>query len=118
MTLQVTAQKQLRQFIEQIERLEEEKKATGADIRDKFADAKAVGFDVKIMRALLRLRRMSKVERQESRSVLDVYLHALGMADDDDAQPSKDFDAYLPEARAKAAGDDDDLEDAKPYGNA
>lgn len=79
MTLQVAAQNQLRQFIEQIERLEEEKKALGADIRDKFAEAKAVGFDVKVMRQVLRLRKKSKTERQEEESVLDVYLHALGM---------------------------------------
>lgn len=81
MTLQAAAQNQLRQFIEQIERLEEEKKALSADIRDKFAEAKAVGFDVKVMRQVLRLRKKSKTERQEEESVLDVYLHALGMLD-------------------------------------
>jgi uncharacterized protein (UPF0335 family) len=79
MTLQVSAQNQLRQFIEQIERLEEEKKALGADIRDKFLEAKSTGFDVKVMRQVLRLRKKSKSERQEEDSVLDVYLHALGM---------------------------------------
>ena len=83
MTLQVAAQNQLRQFIEQIERLEEEKKALSADIRDKFAEAKAVGFDVKVMRQVLRLRKKSKTERQEEESVLDVYLHALGMLSDE-----------------------------------
>lgn len=81
MTLQVAAQNQLRQFIEQIERLEEEKKALSGDIRDKFAEAKAVGFDIKVMRQVLRLRKKSKTERQEEESVLDVYLHALGMLD-------------------------------------
>ena len=81
MSLQVAAQNQLRQFIEQIERLEEEKKALSADVRDKFAEAKAVGFDVKVMRQVLRLRKKSKSERQEEESVLDVYLHALGMLD-------------------------------------
>lgn len=82
MTLQSSQQNQLRQFIEQIERLEDEKKALSDDIRDKFAEAKATGFDVKVMRQVLRLRKKSKSERQEESSVLDVYLHALGMLDD------------------------------------
>ena len=80
-TLQQAAQNQLRQFIEQIERLEEEKKALSGDIRDKFAEAKATGFDVKVMRQIIRLRKKSKVERQEEESVLEVYMHALGMLD-------------------------------------
>lgn len=81
-TLQDSAQKQLRQLIEQIERLEEEKKALAADIRDKYLEAKGVGFDVKIMRKVVSLRKKSKTERQEEDSVLTVYLHALGMLDD------------------------------------
>jgi uncharacterized protein (UPF0335 family) len=81
-TLQVSAQNQLRQFIEQIERLEEEKKALGSDIRDKFLEAKALGFDVKVMRQVIRLRKKSKNERQEEESVLEVYMHALGMLTD------------------------------------
>lgn len=80
-TLQQAAQNQLRQFIEQIERLEEEKKALSGDIRDKFAEAKATGFDIKVMRQILRLRKKSKTERQEEESVLEVYMHALGMLD-------------------------------------
>lgn len=84
-TLQDAAQKQLQQFVDQIERLEEEKKALSADIRDKFAEAKAVGFDVKVLRLVLRLRRKSKAERQEEEAVLDVYLHALGMIDGEHA---------------------------------
>lgn len=81
-TLQDSAQKQLRQLVEQIERLEEEKRAMAADIRDKYLEAKGVGFDAKILRAVVALRRKSKTERQETDSVLAVYLHALGMADD------------------------------------
>jgi uncharacterized protein (UPF0335 family) len=81
-TLQDSAQKQLRQLIEQIERLEEEKKALAADIRDKYLEAKGVGFDVKIMRKVVSLRKKSKTERQEEDSILSVYLHALGMLDD------------------------------------
>ncbi len=78
-TLQKAAQDQLRQFIEQIERLEEEKKALGSDIRDKFLEAKSTGFDVKVMRQIIRLRKKSKSERQEEDSLLEVYMHALGM---------------------------------------
>ena len=85
-TLQSSAQKQLQQLIEQIERLEEEKKALSGDIRDKFAEAKAMGFDVKIMRKVISLRKKSRTEREEEDSILSVYLHALGMLDDGSAQ--------------------------------
>jgi uncharacterized protein (UPF0335 family) len=81
-TLQASAQKQLRQFVEQIERLEEEKKQLGSDIRDKYTEAKAVGFDVKALRQIVRLRKKTNAERQEEESVLEVYMHALGMLDD------------------------------------
>ena len=80
-TLQVSAQKQLRQIVESIERLEEEKKALSGDIRDKYLEAKGLGFDVKIIRQVVRLRKKSAAERQEEDSVLEVYLHALGMLD-------------------------------------
>ena len=86
-TLQVSAQKQLRQLVEQVERLEEEKKALAGDIRDKFAEAKALGFDVKIMRKVISLRKKSASDRQEEDAVLTVYLHALGMLDDAPAEP-------------------------------
>ncbi|PPC87987.1 MAG: hypothetical protein CTY31_11040 [Hyphomicrobium sp.] len=82
-TLQVSAQKQLRQFVEQIERLEEEKKQLASDVRDKYLEAKAVGFDVKALRQIVRLRKKSQSERLEEESVLEVYMHALGMLDDD-----------------------------------
>ena len=81
-TLQATAQKQLRQLVEQIERLEEEKKQLASDIRDKYLEAKAVGFDVKVLRQVVRLRKKSQEERQEEETVLEVYMHALGMLDD------------------------------------
>ena len=81
-TLQASAQNQLRQLVEQIERLEEEKKALAADIRDKYLEAKAVGFDVKALRQIVRLRKKSTSERQEEESLLEVYMHALGMLDD------------------------------------
>ena len=77
-----SAQNHLRQFIEQIERLEQEKKAIADDIKDKFAEAKAVGFDVKAMREILKLRKKSSDDRQEEEAVLTTYLHALGMLND------------------------------------
>lgn len=78
-TLQASAQNQLRQFVEQIERLEEEKKALAGDIRDKYAEANGLGFDVKALRQIIRLRKKSQAERQEEESIVDVYMHALGM---------------------------------------
>jgi len=87
-TLQASAQNQLRQFVEQLERLEEEKKAIADDIRDKFAEAKALGFDVKALRQVLRLRKKSKADREEEEAILETYLHALGMIDSEPAGPS------------------------------
>ena len=81
-TLQASAQKQLRQLIEQIERLEEEKKALAGDIRDKYLEAKAVGFDVKALRRIVSLRKKSETDRQEEEAILAVYMHALGMIDE------------------------------------
>ncbi len=78
-TLQASSQNQLRQYIEQIERLEEEKKALAADIRDKFLEAKAEGFDPKIMKKVISLRKKPKAERTEEEALLETYLHALGM---------------------------------------
>lgn len=70
---------QLRSFIERIERLEEEKKALAGDIREVYAEAKANGFDPKIMRQVVRIRTMDKEDRAEQEAVLDLYLSALGM---------------------------------------
>ncbi len=85
-TLQASTQNQLRQLIEQIERLEEEKKGLSDDIKDKFLEAKAVGFDVKILRQVIRLRKQSQDDRDEQQAVLDTYLHALGMLSDGSPQ--------------------------------
>lgn len=71
---------QLRAFVERIERLEEEKKAISDDIKDVYAEAKAMGFDVKILRQVIRLRKQEPHEREEMEAILDLYLHALGMA--------------------------------------
>ena len=62
-----------------IERLEEEKKGIADDIRDVYAEAKAVGYDVKIMRQIIRLRKMKPDERSEQETILDTYKAALGM---------------------------------------
>jgi uncharacterized protein (UPF0335 family) len=70
----------LRSLVERIERLEEERKALAGDIRDIYAEAKAAGFDVKVLRQVIRLRRQDQAEVQEQESLLDLYKRALGMA--------------------------------------
>jgi uncharacterized protein (UPF0335 family) len=70
---------QLRLFIERIERLEEEKKGMAEDIRDVYAEAKALGFDSKTMRKVVALRKMEKNARDEADALLDTYRAALGM---------------------------------------
>lgn len=71
---------QLNSIVERVERLEEEKAAIAADIRDIYAEAKANGFDTKVLREVIRLRKLDQNERQGQESLLDVYMHALGMA--------------------------------------
>ncbi|NQU71974.1 MAG: DUF2312 domain-containing protein [Rhodospirillales bacterium] len=73
------AQERLRSFIERIERLEEERAELGADIKEVFSEAKGTGFDPKIMRQVIRLRKMEDNDRQEQEMLLDTYLIALGM---------------------------------------
>lgn len=75
------AQDQLRAFIERIERLEEEKAAVSADIKDIYAEAKGNGFDTKILKSVVRIRKMDANERMENEAILDLYLSALGMAE-------------------------------------
>ena len=70
---------QLRLFIERIERLEEEKKTISDDIRDVYAEAKGNGFDVKALRAIVRLRKQDANEREEQETILETYMQALGM---------------------------------------
>jgi uncharacterized protein (UPF0335 family) len=73
------AQDRLRSFIERIERLEEEKAALLADIKEVYAEAKGTGFDPKTMRKVISLRKMEEADRQEAEFLLDTYLSALGM---------------------------------------
>jgi uncharacterized protein (UPF0335 family) len=70
---------QLRLLIERIERLEEEKQGVADDIKDVYSEAKAVGFDAKIMRQIVRLRKMQDDDRREMETILDLYKSALGM---------------------------------------
>lgn len=79
------ARDQLRSFIERIERLEEEKKTIADDIKDIYGEAKGTGFDTKILKTVVRLRKLDPRERQEQDAILDVYLCALGMIPTDDA---------------------------------
>jgi len=71
----------LRTLIERIERLEEEKAALAGDIREVYAEAKGSGFDNKIMRQIVRLRKMDKADLQEQETLLDLYKRALGLLD-------------------------------------
>ncbi|SDR09783.1 DUF2312 domain-containing protein [Pseudovibrio sp. Tun.PSC04-5.I4] len=71
---------QLKAFIERIERLEEEKKILTDDIKVVYAEAKGNGFDVKAMRKIVSLRKLKPHDREEAEAILDLYLHALGMA--------------------------------------
>ena len=71
---------QLRLFLERIERLEEEKKGISDDIRDVYSEAKSQGYDAKIMRQVVRLRKMETNDRQEMETILDLYKAAVGLA--------------------------------------
>jgi uncharacterized protein (UPF0335 family) len=73
------AKDQLKAFVERVERLEEEKKAIADDIKDVFAEAKGNGFDVKALRTIIRLRKQDADERREHETILETYMHALGM---------------------------------------
>jgi uncharacterized protein (UPF0335 family) len=73
----ISAQR-LKQFITRIEKLEEEKKNLGADIREVYSEAKSAGFDVKIMRQVVKVRGMDKADREEQESLLEIYLDAVG----------------------------------------
>ena len=69
----------LRTFIERIERLEEEKSTLSEDVKEVYSEAKGTGFDIKIMRQIVRLRKMEAGDRSEMEEILDVYKRALGM---------------------------------------
>lgn len=75
----MAADERLRLLIERIERLEEEKKNIAEDIRDVYTEAKAVGYDVKAMRAIIKLRKMNPDDRREQQAILETYVAALGL---------------------------------------
>jgi len=76
--LNATAQTRLKTIIERIERLEEEKAGIANDIKEVFAEAKGEGFDVKILRKVVRIRKQDKAKRLEEEALLDLYLSAIG----------------------------------------
>ena len=74
------AKDQLRAFVERIERMEEEKSAIATDIREIYAEAKGNGFDTKVLRQVVKIRKQDRSEYMEQQSILDLYLSALGMS--------------------------------------
>lgn len=74
------ARDQLRSFVERIERLEEEKKTISDDIKDVYGEAKSTGYDAKVLRKVVAIRKQDANDRLEQEAILDTYLHALGMA--------------------------------------
>jgi uncharacterized protein (UPF0335 family) len=83
------AQDQIRAFVERIERMEEEKRAIAEDIREIYAEAKGNGFDIKVLRQIVRIRKQDAGERAEQEALLELYMTALGMAY---APPERDDD--------------------------
>lgn len=81
---------ELRAFIERIERLEEDKKRIAEEVKEVFAEAKGNGYDTKVMRQVLRIRKQDRAERQEMEAILDLYLHALGMIAADEGDEALD----------------------------
>lgn len=73
------AKEHLRSFVERVERLNEEREALSSDIREVYSEAKGQGFDTKIMRMVVKLRKLDTADRQEQDAILDLYLGALGM---------------------------------------
>ena len=73
------ASERLQSFVERLERLEEEKAALSEDIKEVYSEAKSGGFDIKIMRQIVRLRKMNNADRREQEELLDLYKNALGM---------------------------------------
>jgi uncharacterized protein (UPF0335 family) len=93
------AQGQLKSLIERIERLEEEKKVIASDIKEVYAEAKANGFDTKVMRTVVALRKKDPAQREEEEAIISLYLHALGMAPGFEAdEPEEEAAEELKEA--------------------
>lgn len=73
------AAERLKSFVERVERLEDEKKALAGDIKEVYSEAKGVGFDTKIMRKIVQIRRLDPADRREQEEILDLYKRALGL---------------------------------------
>ncbi len=97
------ARDQLRSFIERIERLEEEKKTIADDIKDVFGEAKGMGFDTKILKEVIKIRKMDRDERMEREAILDTYLAALGMIEQPDFFAGESYDRSTGELSPKLA---------------
>jgi uncharacterized protein (UPF0335 family) len=78
LALTEVAREKLKQIVSKIERLEEEKKEVGGQVKDVYSEAKSMGYDTKALRACVRLRKMDRQEREEQQTILDTYLLALG----------------------------------------
>lgn len=78
----VVAAEQLVTIIERIERLEEEKRSVSSDIKEVYSEAKGNGFDTKVLRTIIKIRRQDRAERLEQESLLELYMSAIGMTDD------------------------------------
>lgn len=120
---------QLRSLVERIERLEEEKKALAGDIREVYAEAKANGFDTKILRKVIAKRKQDANERNEEEAMLELYMNALGMlplfasagdGDEDDPEPNEPQEADPPaeeepeEEEADAIAAESEMPDIPP----
>lgn len=80
----VVAAEQLVTIIERIERLEEEKRSVSGDIKEVYSEAKGNGFDTKVLRTIIKIRRQDRAERLEQESLLELYMSAIGMTDDNE----------------------------------
>ena len=76
--LTTTTKEKLKQLVARIEKLEEEKKSLGDDIKETYGEAKGLGFDTKVLRQVVRYRKQDRTEREEQEQIRDLYLHALG----------------------------------------
>lgn len=100
MGIGLNSRQQLRAFVERIERLEDEKKAIADDIKEVYAEAKGMGYDTKVLRQVIRIRKQDQHARAEQEAILDTYLHALGMVraeadDDQDDSPDGDGESIV-----------------------
>ena len=89
------AGERLRSFIERIERLEEERRALGEDIKEVYSEAKSAGFDLPTMRQIVRIRKMDQDDRDEKQALLDTYMNALGMRESGENEPQARFNLWI-----------------------